>query len=88
MIWFEPFINDWTQYGRLSFDPGNQWFKKHIELFQNVKKPVGNDFYIGIPDIMENIDVLASMRGAQDTIFDIIDQPEEILRRIQEINDI
>jgi hypothetical protein len=37
---------------------------------------------------MENIDVLASMRGAQDTLFDIIDEPDEILKRIYQINDI
>lgn len=87
-VWYEPFVSAWSKLGKLEFDPQNQWFKKHIELFRKVKTLVGNDFYICIPDIMENIDVLASMRGAQDTLFDIIDEPDEILKRIYQINDI
>ncbi len=87
-VWFEEFVKDWLEYKDLEYDPGNEWFKKHIELFKKVKELAGDDFYIGIPDIMENIDVLASMRGAQSTIFDMVDEPEEITRRIQQINDI
>jgi len=48
----------------------------------------GGDFYVGIPDIMENLDVLVSMRGAQDTIFDMMDEPEELLRRVNQVQDL
>ena len=34
---------------------------------------------------MENIDVLASLRGAQDTIFDMMDEPEEVEERISQV---
>lgn len=42
-----------------------------------------NDFYVDMPDLMENIDVLASLRGAQDILFDLLDEPEMIGERIQ-----
>ncbi len=87
-VWFEECVEDWLDYKDLEFDPENAWFKKHIALFNKVKELAGDDFLIGIPDIMENIDVLASMRGAQDTIFDMIDEPEEMTRRIGQIDDI
>lgn len=87
-VWFEEFVEDWTEYKKLEFDHENVWLKKHIELFHKVKELVGNDFYISIPDIMENIDVLASMRGAQSTIFDMIDEPEELKERINQIDDL
>ncbi len=86
--WFVEFVKDWISYPDLVFNPESPWFKKHIELFQNVKELAGDDFYLGIPDIMENIDVLASMRGAQDTIFDMMDEPEEVHRRIDQIDQI
>ncbi len=87
-VWFEEFVEDWLEYKDLAYDPENVWIKKHLELFRRVKELSGDDFLIGIPDIMENIDVLASMRGAQNTIFDMIDEPEEITRRIGQIDDI
>lgn len=87
-IWFEEFVENWLTYKKLEYDPKNPWFQKHIQLFQQVKELVGDDFYIGIPDIMENIDVLASMRGVQDTIFDMMDEPEEIHERLKQIGDL
>ena len=41
-----------------------------------------------MPDLMENIDVLASLRGAQETLFDLLDEPEKIGERIQEVTDV
>ena len=34
---------------------------------------------------MENVDVLASLRGAQDMLYDMIDDPEIIEERVKEI---
>jgi len=87
-VWFEEFVEDWIGYKKLEYDPENTWFKKHIELYKKVKKLAGDDFYIGIPDIMENIDVLASMRGAQNTIFDMMDEPEEVEERIRQVSEV
>ncbi len=87
-VWFDECVEDWLDYKDLEFDPDNKWFKQHVELFKRVKELAGDDFLIGIPDIMENIDVLASMRGAQNTIFDMIDEPEEITRRIEQVTNL
>lgn len=86
-VWFEEFLDDWEGYKKLEFDPENEWFKKHIELFKRVRELAGDDFYVAIPDIMENIDVLASIRGAQNTIFDMMDEPEEVEERIKQVQD-
>ena len=87
-VWFEHFVEDWTAHKPLVFDPANEWWAKHHQLAKDVRKAVGEDFYIGIPDIMENIDVLASLRGTQDTIFDLMDEPDEIKKRIDEVGNI
>ena len=72
----------------LTFDPENKWFKKHIQLAKDCQALAGDDFYVDMPDLMENIDVLASLRGAQDILFDLLDEPEMIGERIQEVTDI
>lgn len=87
-VWFDHFITNWKEHPEIVFDPDNEWFKEHLKLFQDVKALVGDDFLIGVPDIMENIDVLASMRGVQEIIFDMIDMPDEIHARLDQIQKI
>lgn len=87
-VWFEHFVEDWKTLDDIVFDENNEWFQKHIKLFKEVKELAGDDFLIGIPDIMENIDVLASMRGVQDLIFDMIDIPDEITKRLNQVQEI
>ncbi len=87
-VWFREFVEDWLDYPDLAFDPENKWFQKHMEVFRRVCELSDGDFYVGIPDIMENLDVLVSMRGAQDTIFDMMDEPEELLRRVNQVQDL
>ena len=81
-VWFGECVEDWAKWPDLTFNPENEWFKRHIQLFRDVKALAGDDFYLTIPDIMENIDVIASLRGAQNTVYDLIDDPDEVKRRI------
>lgn len=87
-VWFTECVEDWEETGKLEFDPENKWLKKHLQLVEECRKLAGDDFYIPIPDLMENIDVLASLRGAQNTVFDLIDEPEEMEERIRQITDV
>ena len=87
-VWFTDCVDEWEGYKPLAFDPENKWFKEHIQLFKDVKKLTGDEFYLAIPDLMENIDVLASLRGAQNTIYDMMDEPEEVEERIKQVQDV
>ena len=86
-VWFNKCLDGWDGVPKLAFDPENKWFKKHINLVKSCRQLAGNDFYVDMPDLMENIDVLASLRGAQETLFDLLDEPEKIGERIQEVTD-
>ena len=87
-IWFNKCLDGWDGVPKLQFDPENKWFKKHINLVKSCRELAGNDFYVDMPDLMENIDVLASLRGAQETLFDLLDEPEKVGERIQEVTDV
>ncbi len=84
-VWFEPFVTNWADVPPLAFDPGAKWFDRHIHLFRDVRALAGDDFYVAIPDIIENLDILASMRGAQELIFDMMDEPEEVAERVRQV---
>lgn len=86
-VWFNEFVEDWEEVPPLTFDPDNKWFKMHIDLIKKCQELSNGDFLVNIPDLMENVDVLASMRGAQDMIFDMMDEPEEIEERIKQVQD-
>ena len=87
-VWFNKCLDGWDGVPKLTFDPENKWFKKHLQLAKDCQALAGDDFYVDMPDLMENIDVLASLRGAQDILFDFLDEPEMIGERIQEVTDI
>ena len=87
-VWFKKCLDGWNGVPKLTFDPENKWFKKHLQLAKDCRALAKDDFYVDMPDLMENIDVLASLRGAQDTLFDLLDEPEKVGKRIQEVTDV
>lgn len=87
-VWFKKCLDGWDGVPKLTFDPENKWFKKHLQLAKDCRVLAKDDFYVDMPDLMENIDVLASLRGAQDTLFDLLDEPEKVGQRIQEVTDV
>ncbi len=84
-VWFKKCLDSWDGVPKLQFNPENKWFKKHIQLAKDCRELAGKDFYVDMPDLMENIDVLASLRGAQDVLMDLLDEPEKVGQRIQEV---
>lgn len=84
-VWFKEFLDSWENYPELKFNPDNEWFQKHIQLVKECRKIAGDDFCVDMPDLLENFDTLAAMRGVMDTLYDMMDEPEEIAARIDQI---
>ncbi len=87
-VWFTPCISDWETAPELCFDERNPWFVRHLQLAKRCKELAGDDFYVDIPDLMENLDTLASLRGSQDLLCDMIEDPDEIKKRVSQIDDL
>lgn len=85
-VWFDPCIEgEWEDFPEIKFNPENPWFKKHLELAKECKRLVGDDFPIDMPDLMENLDTLASLRGSQELLSDMIEDDEMILERVNQV---
>ena len=86
-VWFEPCIpEEWEDADELVFDPENKWFQIHLDFVKKVRELVGDDISVDMPDLMENIDVLSSLRGAQELMMDLIEDPEEIEERVKQVD--
>ena len=46
------------------------------------------EYIVGCPDLVENMDTLASLRGAQTLCLDLVERPEWVAQKIWEINDV
>lgn len=86
-IWFTECYDDITEAPKLQYDPKNEWYARHIELAKQCRELAGDDFLVDMPDLMENLDVVASLHGVMNTLYDIVDEPEELEKRIAEIDD-
>ncbi|MCI5760022.1 trimethylamine corrinoid protein 2 [Bilifractor sp. HCP3S3_D3] len=89
-VWFKPCIDeddDWEDVPPLKFDPENKWLRRHLEVVEGCRKFAGNDFCLDMPDLMENVDVLSSLRGAQTLMMDMIEDPDSIEERVGQVTD-
>lgn len=84
-VWLSECVADWGAHPPLAFEPNNPWYLRHMRVFAEVARLAGEDFYVGVPDLGENLDVLASLRGAQNTVFDMMDEPEALHKRLGEV---
>lgn len=69
-------------------DESNIWFAKHLDFLRAVKKRAQGRYYVGIPDIMEGLDVIANLRGTENVLMDMIMRPEVLEEQTRCVNDI
>lgn len=75
-------------HGDIVFDKSNPYWKLHLDLLKNCKKNAENRYFVGCPDLVEGLDVLASIKGTQEVLMDMMMQPEVLEEQLQKINDI
>lgn len=83
-IWIHPDPNYTDDF---QFDPNHPNYLLHKRLLQACKKRAQGHYYVGMPDLMEGIDVLAGMKGTDRVMMDIMEQPEVLEAQMQRIND-
>lgn len=70
------------------FDGNNPWLKAHLDLLKACKERAQGHYYVGCPDLMEGLDVLASLRGTENVLMDMVLRPEVLDEQVRKINDI
>ena len=72
----------------IRFDTHHPNWLLHKELLRACKQRAQGHYYVGMPDLMEGLDVLAALRGTDKVLLDTVMRPELLESQLQAINDI
>lgn len=84
-IWIHP---DPNYTDDIVFNPKHPNYLLHKELLKACKQKAQGHYYVGMPDLMEGLDVLAAIKGTDKVLLDTVIQPEVLEHQMQQINDI
>ncbi len=84
-IWIHPDPNFKDD---ITFNPENKNWLLHKELLRVCKEKAKGHYYVGMPDLMEGLDILAALKGTDKVLLDTVMQPDILERQMQQINDI
>ena len=77
---------DWD--GQIKLDQSNEWWNLHLDLLKACKAKAGGKYFIGCPDLMEGLDVLAGLRGNDNVLLDMIMDPDGLEEQVRKVNEI
>jgi hypothetical protein len=90
-VWFHPVFEadpEPEQRPPLRFDPAHPWWRATEDILRRCTALARGKYLVGCPDLIENMDVLSSLRGAQTLLFDLVERPGWVEQKIWEINEV
>lgn len=90
-VWFEPCWEnepDPESLPPLVFNPDNPWWKLTEETVRVFAEMGRGKYLTACPDLVENIDVLASLREPQRLMIDMVERPEWVEQKVKEITQV
>jgi len=87
-VWYRPCIDDPEAFGPIRFEPtGNHWLDVHLALVDEALRRADGRYFVGLPDLIENLDTLAALRDTERLMVDLIERPQWVLEKLHEINE-
>lgn len=87
-VWYHPCVSSVEDLSELKFDPTNRWWKLTVEQIEHCKALGKGRYPVGCPDLIEGIDTLSSLVGAENMFADMKEMPELVHARLREINQV
>ena len=87
-VWFHPPQKIPIGELHLSYDADNVWLRRIKDLYSAGIKKWGDSVCMAMTDIGGGMDILASFLGTEGLLFELIDNPKEVLRLCREITDL
>ncbi len=85
-VWYTPTMPDLDGAPPFRLDENNPWFRKQMAIIEHGVTHADGRFLVCLPDLFENVDVLAALRGTSEILVDMALCPDAVKRRIIEIN--
>lgn len=70
----------------IRFDPSNRWWQVQEKTLRQGLELGWGKYLLGLPDMYGGMDILGLMRGVERLMLDMIDRPEWVARKIEEID--
>ena len=87
-VWFEA-PKDWeTIFNEVKFNQENKWWNITKRLTSKAVEISGDKFVVGMTDLGGALDILASLRGTESLLFDLIDHPGLVMQMSETINEL
>jgi hypothetical protein len=87
-VWYLPTIDPADPEGHpsLRFDPDSRWWRITEATLRECAALACGKYLVGCPDLIENIDIVAALRDPQRLLIDMVDRPEWVLQKVDEVN--
>ncbi len=87
-IWFDPILDE-PKLDIFDIDlHSNTAYERQKELVRQLVKHANGDYMLALPDNCGNIDALTCIRGSEEMLIDMIDEPEFVSAAIKKIVDV
>ena len=83
--WAKHCVADWNDYPDLVFDENNPYLKKIEALTAAAVADARGEYLVGITDLHPGMDGLVSLRGPENLCYDLIDAPEQVKTRSDQL---
>jgi hypothetical protein len=83
MLWYEHVPE--TD-GPIRFDPDNKWFVRMRETLRRSVARATGKYAVGMPAIAPGLDTLAELHGTQELLVSMIERPDWVLGKLEEID--
>jgi hypothetical protein len=83
-VWFEPVLDGLDDPIRL--DPKNPYWLAQLAVVDRMRGDSRGEYGVALPDLVEGLDILASLRGNEDTMLDMLERPAAVKRALAEID--
>ncbi len=88
-VWYHPTMADAGDpegAPPLRFDLENRWWKLTERMLTRQAELAGGRYMVGCPDLIENVDILASLRTTEQMLIDFVIRPGWVEQKVAEIN--
>jgi hypothetical protein len=85
-VWYNPIAERISDIPELRMDPENRWWLTNRRLVELGMERGEGKYLTSFPDIIENLDVVASLVGTQPSMYEVMDNRSGVIQLIHELN--
>jgi len=84
-VWYDPCIDEPEGYPPLKLDTDCLWWRRHLELIEHAIQQANGRYLVTVPDLVENIDTLAQLRGSETVMMDMLERSAWVEERLEQV---